>query len=638
MVSKSSKHNCPVTSAVWATLEGLEERRLLANDPLVTATLKVGTANWLNITGSNNADEIVVQKTASTTYRITNGTWMRTVTGTFAGVKISAGNGDDNVTITGALLFSSQIVGGVGNDTLNGAGMNDSIWGSDGDDVIVGNSGADSLMGENGNDDLQGLAGADWLSGGNGNDSLDGGADADKLNVDAGADVLIGGLGYDTMSYSDRTVGMTISYDGIANDGMTGEFDNLNDDIEVLWGGKGNDNITGNANANRIEGMAGNDTIDALAGDDYLLGGDGNDSMFGRDGKDSLYGNNGDDKVYAGAGDDFVDGNAGNDRLEGGHDRDTLMAIGGGVYDILVGGEGLDSFWLDNNLSEVMTDVSAEETAARATHRVTSFVSQGKTAVSKEITGTALADPVGSGTLRNFKNNKLFASAGPSENDIIQGQTGDCWFLSTLSSIAGTNPEFIRQMITSLGDGTFAVRFKSTTGVDQYVRVDADIRTYSWSTTIAYYANFGAEQSMWVPLVEKAFTYVRGSALGNYSTISGGWMSEAAQRLGITQTTYSKFTNNTADSLVARVEADLAAGKSMTIGMLGVPAGANLVGNHAYMIDSIVTNEDGTKTITLRNPWGVDNNTSTDGANDGYVSLNSAQFFAAAQQVTAAAA
>ena len=43
--------------------------------------------------------------------------------------------------------------------------------------------------------------------------------------------------------------------------------------------------------------------------------------------------------------------------------------------------------------------------------------------------------------------------------DHVQGQVGDCWFLSTLSSIARTDPGLIEQDIVSLGNDQYKVCF-----------------------------------------------------------------------------------------------------------------------------------------------------------------------------------
>ena len=63
-----------------------------------------------------------------------------------------------------------------------------------------------------------------------------------------------------------------------------GEGDSVQPDVENVFGGNGNDSITGNAAANLISGGGGNDTIAAGDGDDKLIGGGGNDTLLGQGG------------------------------------------------------------------------------------------------------------------------------------------------------------------------------------------------------------------------------------------------------------------------------------------------------------------------------------------------------------------
>ncbi|WP_277425963.1 calcium-binding protein [Ectopseudomonas toyotomiensis] len=80
---------------------------------------------------------------------------------------------------------------------------------------------------------------------------------------------------------------------------------------------------------------------DVITGTDkrhnWLFGGDGNDRITGNVGSDELYGGDGDDQLFGLAGDDQLYGGAGNDLLDGGK----------GV-DIMVGGDGDDLYILDD--------------------------------------------------------------------------------------------------------------------------------------------------------------------------------------------------------------------------------------------------------------------------------------------------
>ena len=142
-------------------------------------------------------------------------------------------------------------------------------------------------------------------SGGAGDDVLRGGAGADTLNGDAGddrfdeettsngGDVINGGAGdHDLVDYSARTAALTVTMDGVAaNDGETGETDNVKSDVEDIIGGTVADTITGNASNNKIKGGDGNDVLSGGAGDDVFDQGaaaDGNDTITGGTGADTI--------------------------------------------------------------------------------------------------------------------------------------------------------------------------------------------------------------------------------------------------------------------------------------------------------------------------------------------------------------
>ncbi|WP_439369989.1 VCBS domain-containing protein [Bradyrhizobium sp. DASA03120] len=67
------------------------------------------------------------------------------------------------------------VYGGAGNDTVNGAGVNDTIFGGSGNDTIKGNNGDDVIYGGSGRDNIDGGCGNDAITGGIGPDRLTGG-------------------------------------------------------------------------------------------------------------------------------------------------------------------------------------------------------------------------------------------------------------------------------------------------------------------------------------------------------------------------------------------------------------------------------------------------------------------------------
>jgi hypothetical protein len=147
--------------------------------------------------------------------------------------------------------------------------------------------------------------------------SLAGGPGADDLRADQG--LLIGGLGPDRLDggpatsvtaadYRDHSSAVSVTLDGVANDGSAGEGDNVVGGISTLIGGSGDDELSlvgGPVGANAFGGM----------GDDHIVGGGG---------ADGLRGELGDDRIDAGAGDDTLDGGGGADILRGGRGTDLV--------------------------------------------------------------------------------------------------------------------------------------------------------------------------------------------------------------------------------------------------------------------------------------------------------------------------
>ena len=89
-----------------------------------------------------------------------------------------------------------------------------------------------------------------------------------------------------------------------------------------LFGGDGNDILTGGSAADLLFGEAGNDTLNGNGGDDLLFGGADNDSMTGGAGNDQIFGQAGNDRMIWNPGD-------GNDVNEGGDGMDTVQVNGG---------------------------------------------------------------------------------------------------------------------------------------------------------------------------------------------------------------------------------------------------------------------------------------------------------------------
>jgi Ca2+-binding RTX toxin-like protein len=130
-----------------------------------------------------------------------------------------------------------------------------------------------------------------------------------------------------------------------------------------VFGTGGNDTISldetnGALPAAQLFGGAGNDTLTGGSGNDELFGGAGNDTLLGKGGNDLLFGGDGNDTLIGGAGDDQMFGQAGNDlMIWNPGDGTDLMEGGDGIDTAEVnGGNGAENFTLSANGTRVRFD------------------------------------------------------------------------------------------------------------------------------------------------------------------------------------------------------------------------------------------------------------------------------------------
>lgn len=163
------------------------------------------------------------------------------------------------------------------------------LYGRLGNDVLT----ATSLAG--GSAEMLGHGGDDVLTGGDGRDFLHGGFGADRLDGGGGLDRVLYRNEFDDPqtgewdSSQNPTTGVSITLDGVANDGTPGESDNVIAGNDEIWATEFDDVIVGGPGTQVINAYPGDDDVDGGPGEDYLEGYSGNDVLRTRDGEADDY-------------------------------------------------------------------------------------------------------------------------------------------------------------------------------------------------------------------------------------------------------------------------------------------------------------------------------------------------------------
>ena len=241
-----------------------------------------------------------------------------------------------------------------GKSWIRGYSGDDVIYGSDrsetlSQDIAIGPSGNGIFVAGAGDDAIYAFYGDDLLDGGEGDDHLYGeiGNDTYIYRRGSGHDVI-----YDWDSNPDNVD--TIWFGGhLAPEDVTVErvgrnlvfriVDSPDDSLTVKdYFQYGSAYVSGHTRVERIEFMDGTVWTDSDIILDAYTPTDGDDTIYGGQGDDDLSGGAGDDTIYAKPGNDILDGGADNDRIYGDEGDDILD--GGSGTDWLYGGAGNDTY------------------------------------------------------------------------------------------------------------------------------------------------------------------------------------------------------------------------------------------------------------------------------------------------------
>lgn len=365
------------------------------------------------------------------------------------------GNAKDNL-ITGN-SGANKLYGLAGNDTLNGGAGNDSMYGGAGNDTYVVAQAGDRVV-ESANEGIDtvrsstsfSLASLAYLE----NITLTGAGSATGNGADnvldgsqySGANKLVGGLGDDT--YIVGAGDTTVENAGEGTDTVRASISwtlatNLED---LVLGGSGNINGSGNASANQITGNAGKNKLIGGAGNDTLNGRTGADTMEGGAGNDTYYVDNVRDIVTeaSGAGADSVIstinyalglnvenltlsgsafkgvGNSLSNKLTG-NAKDNYLDGGAGA-DTMAGGAGNDSYVVDNAGDVVTEAANAGIDTVRSGLNTYTLGSNVENGVMLNGAVTLIGNELANRIDGNMNNNTINGGLG---NDVLNGQGGN---------------------------------------------------------------------------------------------------------------------------------------------------------------------------------------------------------------------
>jgi Ca2+-binding RTX toxin-like protein len=290
--------------------------------------------------------------------------------GAVENLTLNANGGNDAFSATGnlAVLVSTTVDGGDGDDTITGTNGVDRLLGGAGGDYVDGQQGNDAAQLGAGDDTFQWDPGdgSDLVEGQDGTDDLvfNGSNVAEKLDVapngarvrltrDVGSVTMdLGGIestlvralgGVDAVTLADLsgTELTQVTTDLAAADGTDDKAQDdvtvrgtAGDDVAVLAGAGATLNIDGLPTTVSVTGAAPSDVVTVAAGDGadvveasgvsaasprlVLDGGAGDDVLIGGAGADTLLGRDGDDVLIGGPGVDVLDGGPGaNTLIEG---------------------------------------------------------------------------------------------------------------------------------------------------------------------------------------------------------------------------------------------------------------------------------------------------------------------------------
>ncbi|KZT59293.1 cysteine proteinase [Calocera cornea HHB12733] len=225
---------------------------------------------------------------------------------------------------------------------------------------------------------------------------------------------------------------------------------------------------------------------------------------------------------------------------------------------------------------------------------------------------------------------------GVTSGDIVQGELGDCWFLSALATFT-CYPELVEKVCVARDEkvGVYGFIFHRDGGwvdviIDDLLYVSVpkyesltqkernlyhnDKNLYNKTARkggkCLYFARSGTENETWVPLIEKAYAKLH----GDYAALLGGAAAEALEDLtgGVSTLIHMNDILDTDEfwqSELLKANDDrlfgcYLAGLEVPVDSdEGIPSVNGLIVGHAYSVLRAIEHK-GKRFVRLRNPWG----------------------------------
>ena len=204
-------------------------------------------------------------------------------------------------------------------------------------------------------------------------------------------------------------------------------------------------------------------------------------------------------------------------------------------------------------------------------------------------------------------------------DDPLQGQVGDCYFISSLAAVAKADPQVLADAVKTNRDGTYTVTFFERKTADAkptptQVTIDGSFATRRGQLE---YAAARETKELWPLIFEKAYAQWK----GGFGAIEGGMGATALEALTGKPTGFLPVTSDSKPGEVfARIKSALEAGGAVVAcSKPWDPSEQGVVADHVYTLLG-VEERNGQQLVKLRNPWGQ-REPGFDGRDDGIFTL-----------------